>query len=396
MAMILRQNTAVDVLVGPFLDKSDGSAAETGESPSVKLSKNGQTLAAKNDATTPAHDADGYYNCELDATDTNTVGTLVLTVAASANALPVRHEFQVVEEATYDFLYASGATPIADINAECDTALTDYDPPTKTEMDSAFTEIKGATWASGTDTLEAIRDRGDSAWVTATTVDLNADQSGVTVGTVNALGAQAKLDVNAEADTALTDYDPPTKAELDSAFTEIKGATWAAGTDTLEAIRDRGDAAWTTADTSGLSTFDPGTDTVTVGTNNDKTGYSISGSITTLDGLNDLDAAGVRSAVGLSSANLDTQLSTIDTNVDDLEKGIIFGTAQTGTLSTTQATSDLTGYEDDQLIGRVIIWTSGACDGEATDITDYANASGLLTFTALTTAPGNGDTFKIV
>ena len=52
------------------------------------------------------------------------------------------------------------------INAEADTALTDYDPPTKTEQDTAFTEIKGATWASGTDTLEAIRDRGDTAWVT--------------------------------------------------------------------------------------------------------------------------------------------------------------------------------------------------------------------------------------
>ena len=42
------------------------------------------------------------------------------------------------------------------INAECDTALTDYDAPTKTEMDNAFTEIKGATWDAGTDTLEDI------------------------------------------------------------------------------------------------------------------------------------------------------------------------------------------------------------------------------------------------
>lgn len=110
MTQILRQSTAVDVLIGPFVDITDGATAETGESPSVKLSKNGQALGAKNDATTPASDADGYYNCELDATDTNTVGTLILTVAASVNALPVRHEFQVVEEATYDFLYASGAT----------------------------------------------------------------------------------------------------------------------------------------------------------------------------------------------------------------------------------------------------------------------------------------------
>ena len=54
-----------------------------------------------------------------------------------------------------------------------------------------------------------------------------------------ALSAQEKLDVNAQADTALTDYDAPTNTEMVAAFTEIKGATWAAGTDTLELIRDK-------------------------------------------------------------------------------------------------------------------------------------------------------------
>lgn len=82
--------------------------------------------------------------------------------------------------------------------------------------------------------------------------------------------------------------------------------------------------------------------------------------------------------------------------VDGVVTGEIHGAAATGTLSTTAATSNLTGYANDQLIGRVIIWLSGDCEGEATDITDYASASGLLTFTALTTAPGNGDLFKVV
>ena len=97
-----------------------------------------------------------------------------------------------------------------------------------------------------------------------------------------------------------------------------------------------------------------------------------------------------------TGTTLPASIATIDSNVDDLKLGVITGAAATGTLSTTQATTNLTGYADDQLIGRVIIWMSGAAEGEGTDITDYANASGLLTFTALTTAPGNGDTFKIV
>jgi hypothetical protein len=46
----------------------------------------------------------------------------------------------------------------AQVNAEVDTALADYDAPTATEMTSAFTQIKGAGWSGSTDTLEAISD----------------------------------------------------------------------------------------------------------------------------------------------------------------------------------------------------------------------------------------------
>ena len=117
MTQILKQSTAVDVLIGPFVDSTDGYTAETGVSPSVKLSKNGQALAAKNDATTPTSDADGYYNCELDATDTDTVGTLVLSVVGSATSLPVRHEYMVVEENVYDAIYGSSAALGTDVAA---------------------------------------------------------------------------------------------------------------------------------------------------------------------------------------------------------------------------------------------------------------------------------------
>lgn len=53
-----------------------------------------------------------------------------------------------------------------------------------------------------------------------------------------------------------------------------------------------------------------------------------------LAGLNDLDAAGIRSAVGLSSANLDTQLSTIDSEIgtiDGIVDAILVDTAEIGT-----------------------------------------------------------------
>jgi len=109
-----------------------------------------------------------------------------------------------------------------------------------------------------------------------------------------------------------------------------------------------------------------------------------------------LDAIPTTAMRGTDSAATEAKQDIIDTNVDDLKLGIIFGAAATGTLAIGSCTSDLSGFTNDQLIGRVIIFTAGPADGEGTDITDYASASGLLTFTDLTLAPEDGDTFKIV
>jgi len=166
MAMILKQSTAVDVLIGPFVDITNGATAETGETPTVKLSKNGQTLAAKNDVTTPVSDADGYYNCELDATDTNTVGLLTLTVAASATALPVRHEFQVLEEAIYDALYGASAAAF-DGNADVTVGSIAASAITATAIATdAITAAKIAANAIGASELatDAVEEIADQVW----------------------------------------------------------------------------------------------------------------------------------------------------------------------------------------------------------------------------------------
>jgi len=91
-----------------------------------------------------------------------------------------------------------------------------------------------------------------------------------------------------------------------------------------------------------------------------------------------------------------TDSEAILTDAENLVLGIIFASAETGTLSTTQCTSDLSGFVNDELIGRTIVFTGGDADGQASDITDYASASGLVTFTAIPTLPANNDTFKIV
>lgn len=79
-----------------------------------------------------------------------------------------------------------------------------------------------------------------------------------------------------------------------------------------------------------------------------------------------------------------------------LKEGIIFGEAVAGVLAQNQATTNLIGYADNQLIGGVIIVTSGAAEGERADILDYSAATGLIVFSQMVSAMSAGNSFKIV
>lgn len=114
------------------------------------------------------------------------------------------------------------------------------------------------------------------------------------------------------------------------------------------------------------------------------------------DGANLTEAGGTGdhlTAIDVASISGSTVAAT---RAEEFFESIIVGTAQTGTLSTTQATSDLSGYADDELIGRTIIFKSGTADGQSARITDYANTNGQVTYTTLATAPANGDLFVII
>ena len=183
--LILRQSTAGDVLIGPFVDKTDGITVEAGKTLDVELSKNGQGLANKSDSTAPTDDAGahvrGYYNCELDATDTNTVGTLRLCVHHT-DALPVWHDFQVVEEAIYDALFAGSATG----ELLVDVAKISGDATAANNLELMY---DGTGYAGGTAKLgvDVVKVSGDST--AADNMELMFDGTGYAGGT-------AKLGVN--------------------------------------------------------------------------------------------------------------------------------------------------------------------------------------------------------
>lgn len=187
----LQANTAVDVLIGPFIDDTDGKTAKTGLTLSqgdIKLSKNGQALAQKNDDTAAAADANGYYNCELDATDTNTEGTLTLIVHESG-ALPVRHDFLVISQAAYASIVTAKDAGYMDVNVKAiseDTTAPDnlelmYDGTgyaggtTKLKVDVETIKTQAVTCAAGVTVLASV---GTAATSTAQTGDSYAIVNG--------------------------------------------------------------------------------------------------------------------------------------------------------------------------------------------------------------------------
>ncbi len=201
--MDLRANTAVDVLIGPFVDKTDGNTTKdslTLTQAEIKLSKLGQPLAQKNDATSAAFDDDGYYNCELDATDTDTEGNLVLIVHQSANALPVRHEFNVMAEAAWDSLYIAKDDGFMDVNIKT-VGRTDTQETEADNLESACSSWSATRGLAGTALPAAVVD-ADGGLETGTTRGTNAGQWYVSKSASDDTGdgrswATAKLTISA-------------------------------------------------------------------------------------------------------------------------------------------------------------------------------------------------------
>lgn len=105
----LKQSTASqEIPLGYFLDSTDGNTEETALSianTDIKLWKAGATTLANKNSGGATHMANGLYYAVLDATDTDTLGPLVIFVHV-AGALPIRLECQVMLANVYESLVA--------------------------------------------------------------------------------------------------------------------------------------------------------------------------------------------------------------------------------------------------------------------------------------------------
>jgi len=239
-------------------------------------------------------------------------------------------------------------TDVAAVKTDTAAILTD----TGTTLDNHLTDIKGTGFVADTHSLTNIEGYADliddatsglakiATDVAATLVDTNSLNDTKIPDTISL------ANIKTQADTALTDYDPPTRAELTTdtnsvlailqGLVLVNGTIGSTGNDTthlhldgltygddeindhLLVIYDNSNseyhARWISdwADTGDLATVAtlPFTPEDAVDT------YWLLPVRQDVSGGSGLDAAGVRAAVGLAAANLDTQLGTIDANVD--------------------------------------------------------------------------------
>jgi hypothetical protein len=108
----------------------------------TQISKDGGAFA--NTTNNPAHEGNGIYSLALTATEME-AAVVVVTVIDSATKT---WEDQAIVIDTYGNASAQHAIDLdstfltaAQVNAEVDTALADYDPPTKTELDTGLSAL---------------------------------------------------------------------------------------------------------------------------------------------------------------------------------------------------------------------------------------------------------------
>lgn len=106
----------------------------------------------------------------------------------------------------------------------------------------------------------------------------------------------------------------------------------------------------------------------------------------------------VEAEVDVQSINANaTAAARLALSADQMIPGTVDNTAFTPTTTQLEA-DDITTAAADHYNGRIIIFTSGTLIAQATDITDYelSTGRGKFTYTAVTSAPANNDTFIIV
>jgi hypothetical protein len=242
MARELKTNTAVIVVVGPFLDKTDGVTLETGltitnekitltaetddgSAPTLILDNiTGAASGTSNDLNYITDNDAGLMQIELSAANLNRLGRMRLTITDAANHVPVWEDFEVVSAQYYDAKYGTG-------NFSADAKAISGDTTAADNLEDLFEE----TTAVGN-----LIDMFDGTGYVGGTIKLASD---ATLNATQGSYAPAKAgDAMALVNDAITaaKFDESTAYPLKSADTGSTAvARTGADSDTLETLSDQ-------------------------------------------------------------------------------------------------------------------------------------------------------------
>ena len=285
---MLKQSTAATILVGPVLD-SAGAAVTTAVIGDFQATKNGTSAALASPATA-THSHNGFYLLALTTGNTDTVGRLVISVNNTAQSMST-HRYTVLLASVYDALITNATNTTGGLPAATNTI---------TALAGAISTFAGGAVTSVTNRVTANVDQWGGVSVTGMplpTANYTAPPSAATNATA----------VRTELATEL--------GRIDAAVSSRSTLT-AAGVRTELAVElGRIDAA-------------------------------ISSRLATTSYTAPLSASDTRTALGLASANLDTQLADLPT-VAEFEARTL---AAAGYASSTHWTATRAGYLDGVLI----------------------------------------------
>ena len=269
---LLKQNTAATVVVGPVLD-SAGAAVTTAVVGDFRLAKEG-TSAVLSGATV-THDANGYYLIALTTTNTNTVGRLAIYSNNTAQSMGTTR-FMVLLPSVYDALVTNATNTTGGLPAATGAitalagAVSTYAGADTAGTTTLLTRLPSAiSLSSGQVTVGTNNDKTGYSLTAGTglgnqTANITGNLSG-SVGSVTGAVGSVTNRVTANTDqwggVAVTGMPMPT-------YTQPTGFLAATFPATVSSYAGGAVASVTGAVGSVSSP-------VTVGTNNDKTGYSL-------------------------------------------------------------------------------------------------------------------------
>lgn len=238
-------------------------------------------------------------------------------VEISAANMPGWYRFDIPDAALasgrFTTIHLKGATNMAPVPIEIELTAWNNQSATNgglTNLDAAITS-RMATFTQPTGFLAATFPTTVASTTNITAGTITTVTNLTNAPTAGDLTATMKASVTTAA-TAAT----PIAASVSGSVGSVVGLT-AANLDVAVSSR-LATAGYTAPDNAGIATIEAVTDKLDTALVLDGAVYQYTANALELApaGGSGLDAAGVRAAIGLASANLDTQLSTIDTVVD--------------------------------------------------------------------------------